>query len=516
MPIVSCSLEGKPGYKWGESGKCYTYDEGDVQGMRVARSRAAAQASAAYSSGFEESVKLPSYVVSALKKGLELHKDGKSGEGLRPATVRAATDAINSGTWSEDKIIRASAWLARHASDKDLKGGRDWSDPPTPGYVAWLLWGDPGDGRGKKWLDKKADELRSKNEDAKLSKDDRNQRTPAPPSDRIKGGKNTGKAAGSSRASINLNDRIVQALKKYVKDHNDAVGDDDRKRASLPMLKKVWLRGAGAYSSSHRPGVSRSAWAYGRVRAFLKMLKNLKPDDPKYNGPDNDLLPAAHPLSSKKEESQMYKYEGHKYEGYGRLYEGDFGKKFVDLKYELGKMLYYFGKKDLSGDQMAESFAKDLVEFVSAVKEKPEHGLMARSSYYHTLGELCDFIVKMVEAVDGREITPAVSEMIQFAMLILSKCEEGGYKDNPPVQTHADYDDDEEDRDEGMYKMKDHDAKCASCAEEVSCALDLEPSRRAALERRADSLVLIAERMGMGHEFSGLKMLIDALDSLRG
>lgn len=516
MPVVSCSINGKPGFKWGESGKCYTYDEGDSRSRDMARRSASAQGSAAYASGYNEDVKLPSYVISALKKGLELHKQGKSGDGLRPATVRSASDAVSSGSWSDDKIIRASAWLARHDSDRDLTGGRDWSDPPTPGYVAWLLWGDSGDGRGREWIDKKADELRSRRESSHLSKDDLDQRTPAPPSDRIKGGKNTGRASGSSRASIDLNDRIVQALKRYVKDHNEAVGDDERKRATLPMLKKVWLRGAGAYSSSHRPGVSRSAWAYGRVRAFLKMLKNLKPDDPKYNGPDNDLLPKAHPLSSKKEEFKMYKYEDHKYEGYGRLYEGDFGKKLVELKYELGKMLYYFGKKDLSGDQMAESFAKDLAEFVASVKEKPEHGLMARSSYYHTLGELCDFIIKMVQAVDGKEITPSVSEMIQFAMMILSKCEEGDRKDKAPVSTYADYKDDDEDRDEGMYKMKDHDSKCAACAEEVNGALSLDPSRRASLERKADSLVLIGERMGMDDSFEGLKMLKSSLKGLRG
>ena len=26
MPVKECSLEGKPGYKWGDEGKCYTYN----------------------------------------------------------------------------------------------------------------------------------------------------------------------------------------------------------------------------------------------------------------------------------------------------------------------------------------------------------------------------------------------------------------------------------------------------------------------------------------------------------
>jgi len=25
MPVKECQLEGKPGYKWGDKGKCYTY-----------------------------------------------------------------------------------------------------------------------------------------------------------------------------------------------------------------------------------------------------------------------------------------------------------------------------------------------------------------------------------------------------------------------------------------------------------------------------------------------------------
>lgn len=33
MPVKECQLEGKPGYKWGDSGKCYTYNP-DNEGQR--------------------------------------------------------------------------------------------------------------------------------------------------------------------------------------------------------------------------------------------------------------------------------------------------------------------------------------------------------------------------------------------------------------------------------------------------------------------------------------------------
>ena len=90
--------------------------------------------------------------------------EGRGGDGLKPATISAARRGAETGTWSEDKIIRASAWFARHASDR--KPG--WDDPgkETPGFVAWLLWGDNGNGKGRAFMDKEADRVRKDEEDA--------------------------------------------------------------------------------------------------------------------------------------------------------------------------------------------------------------------------------------------------------------------------------------------------------------------------------------------------------------
>ena len=65
------------------------------------------------------------------------------------------------------------------------------------------------------------------------------------------------------------------------------------------MLKAVYRRGAGAFSSSHRPDQNRNSWAMARVNAFLHLLKSGSPKNSKYTT-DNDLLPASHPKSSKK------------------------------------------------------------------------------------------------------------------------------------------------------------------------------------------------------------------------
>lgn len=46
MPIKQCRREGKPGYKWGDEGKCYTYSSGDEASRKRARKKALAQARA--------------------------------------------------------------------------------------------------------------------------------------------------------------------------------------------------------------------------------------------------------------------------------------------------------------------------------------------------------------------------------------------------------------------------------------------------------------------------------------
>ena len=72
----------------------------------------------------------------------------------------------------------------------------------------------------------------------------------------------------------------------------------DWARTTLGQLKAVYRRGAGAYSVSHRPGVTRAAWAMARVNAYLYLLKNGKPKNSKYVT-DNDLLPKEHPRSTR-------------------------------------------------------------------------------------------------------------------------------------------------------------------------------------------------------------------------
>lgn len=88
----------------------------------------------------------PKAVVAACKKGLKL-KDDYAGKGLRPHTVEWAQHFAAGKSSEIAQARRMRAWFRRHKNDK--RAG--WDKPPTPGYVAWLLWG--GDA-GFRWVEK--------------------------------------------------------------------------------------------------------------------------------------------------------------------------------------------------------------------------------------------------------------------------------------------------------------------------------------------------------------------------
>ena len=133
---------------------------------------------------------------------------------------------------------------------------------------------------------------------ARKARADRLAATPAPPKDRIVGSdrNNAGSAASSSSGrDIAIDEATLTSLRLKVREHNKAMQDAEPwKRTNLGALKSVYRRGAGAFSVSHRPGMTRNQWAMGRVNAFLKILKTGRPVNRRYMS-DNDLLHADHP-----------------------------------------------------------------------------------------------------------------------------------------------------------------------------------------------------------------------------
>jgi len=109
--------------------------------------------------------------------------------------------------------------------------------------------------------------------------------TPAPKSERRKGSnKNPKDSAGKGGGKISFSEKIVKSLQNKVKEHNEKQG----KKVTLSQLKKVYRRGLGAFSVSHRPGQSRNSWAMARVNMFLKMMRGGQVKE-SYRAADQDV-----------------------------------------------------------------------------------------------------------------------------------------------------------------------------------------------------------------------------------
>lgn len=101
-----------------------------------------------------------------------------------------------------------------------------------------------------------------------------------------------------------VSEKVKEALRNKMEEHNEEVNNAEGKRATLRMLTAVYERGIGAYATqpgSVRPQVSSAEqWAMARVNGFLHALRTGKFKRGKF---DTDLLPAKHPLSTKDDKS---------------------------------------------------------------------------------------------------------------------------------------------------------------------------------------------------------------------
>jgi lambda family phage portal protein len=120
--------------------------------------------------------------------------------------------------------------------------------------------------------------------------------TPAPPKERIKGSKENPEGTASTRSKagdIEISAENEEALKNKIAEFKDK--HPARKAPTLGALKKVFRRGAGAFSTSFRPTItggkpnSRNAWAMARVNKFLKMAGGGEVKK-SYRAADGDLL----------------------------------------------------------------------------------------------------------------------------------------------------------------------------------------------------------------------------------
>jgi HK97 family phage prohead protease len=235
----------------------------------------------------------PDFMAASARRGLRLHEEGFSGDGLVPATVADARRMANGEALSEAKWRKIPAWIARHIVDLDAVQG----DEITAGLVAMLLWG----GGSSKTSARRAQGYAQRIVDRLEAEAENRADAPAPPKDQIKGSdENPAGSAADKTGDISLSDATETALQTKADDHNKRMNDEGKPawtRVRVGALRSVWRRGAGAFSTSHRPNMTRQQWAMARVNAFLYLAEKGKPENSQYVG-DNDLLHPEHPKFS--------------------------------------------------------------------------------------------------------------------------------------------------------------------------------------------------------------------------
>jgi len=233
----------------------------------------------------------PEFMRRNARRGLRYHEEGLSGDGLRPQTVADARKMAN-GEVSEAKWRRIGPWIARHMVDLESAAADDGEI--TPGMVAHLLWGSGTTETAARRAMAYAERVVSQLDE---------QRAPAPKKDQIFGSeKNPAGSAAGADGDIELDERTEKALNTKADEHNARMKEESRPawtRVRVGALRSVWRRGAGAFSTSHRPGMTRSQWAMARVNAFLYLAEKGRPENPNYVT-DNDLLDSGHPKFSAK------------------------------------------------------------------------------------------------------------------------------------------------------------------------------------------------------------------------
>ena len=199
--------------------------------------------------------------------------------GKRRASQLASKSPITIST-----IKRMRSFLARHAGD--LKSSKSYSD--GCGKLMYDAWGGKA---GLRWAESKLKSIGEIKAEMKAPNSD----TPNP--DPKGEGTAKGNAKGKTGAKVSAKDR--ETLKKKSDEFNKKYKDKLGYGVTVGVLASVFQRGLGAFNTSHSPKVkSASQWAFARVNAYLYLIKNGKPQNPKYTT-DYDLLPEKHPKAKK-------------------------------------------------------------------------------------------------------------------------------------------------------------------------------------------------------------------------
>jgi hypothetical protein len=241
----------------------------------------------------------PESAVNNAKKVLKWKEEhGDEVKGMTRVGWTRASQLARKAKLSRSTIARMASFK-RHQKNAEIDPkfkATPWKDR---GYVAWLGWGGTS---GVNWAIKKLEQIDS-GRLAKVGPKGGIKKSPKAPKSETPNpnpkGKGTAKgdASGKTGAKVSAKDRAT--LQKKANDFNEKYKDKLGYGVTVGVLASVFQRGLGAFNTSHSPNVkSPSQWAFARVNAYLYLVKNGRPQNPKYTT-DYDLLPKKHPKSSK-------------------------------------------------------------------------------------------------------------------------------------------------------------------------------------------------------------------------
>jgi hypothetical protein len=238
----------------------------------------------------------PQGVVNNAKRVLEwVDKNGWGSCGTAVGKRRASQLASKSNL-TVSTIKRMYSFLSRHKGD--LEASKSYSD--GCGKLMYDAWGGKAALRWSRGKLKSLGEIDLAESDGKggVKSSPKAPKSDTPNKNPKGEGTAKGSAKGKTGAKVSAADR--KTLQKKADEFNDKYRDKLAYSVTVGMLASVFQRGLGAFNTSHSPKVrSAKQWALARVNAYLYLMKNGRPQNPKYTT-DYDLLPKKHPKSSKK------------------------------------------------------------------------------------------------------------------------------------------------------------------------------------------------------------------------
>lgn len=243
----------------------------------------------------------PQYITETAQRAKKWVDENGYGSCMTPVGKSRLNQLAKGEPLSIETLKRMKAFGSRHKKDWDSSKSFD----EGCGYLALASWGfEPSTYDSvMNYLER----VITKEEMAEVgprggireSKKAPKSNTPNP---EPKKGEGTAKGDASGKRGAKVTAEQEKTLQKKVDDFNEKESNTKYGRATLGQLKSVFQRGLGAFNTSHSPRVSSAEqWAYARVNAYLYLLKNGRPQNPKYKT-DNDLLPEKHPKAGKGKE----------------------------------------------------------------------------------------------------------------------------------------------------------------------------------------------------------------------